>query len=90
MRMILAAAFAIVSFQAAAKDLKELFAELIQSRGFQCPHIEHATAQGNDAYGKVVKMRCGQGDNRGNPIYFRVTEVGTLPNVDYRIEPWHE
>jgi hypothetical protein len=90
MRLILAAAFAIVSFQAAANDLKELFARLIRSHGFQCPTVESATSFGNDHYGKVVKMSCGQGDNRGNPIYFRVTEVGTLPNVDYRIEPWHD
>jgi hypothetical protein len=90
MRLILVIAFTISSFAVAAEDLKELFAQLIRSRGFQCPHVESATAYGNDHYGKVVKMSCGQGDNRGNPIYFRVTELGTLPNVDYRIEPWRD
>jgi hypothetical protein len=90
MRSILATAFAIVTFHAAASDLKELFAQLIQSRGFNCPHVETSTSQGVDAYGKVVKRWCGQGDNRGNPIYFRVTEMGTPPNVNYRIEPWHD
>jgi hypothetical protein len=91
MRLMLATAFAIVTFRAAgADDLKSLFAQLLQQRGFNCPHVETSTPQGNDAYGKVVKMWCGQGDKRGNPIYFRVTEVGTLPDVDYRIEPWRD
>jgi hypothetical protein len=89
--IVVAVAFVLMSLaRVEAADIKELFAELIRQYGFQCPSIQNVTSYGNDAYGKVVKIWCGQGDYRGNPIYFRVTEVGTLPNVNYRIEPWHD
>jgi hypothetical protein len=91
MRPIIVAAIALVPLQhVLAQDIKDLFAQLIRLYGFQCPAIQSVVPYGNDHYGKVVKIWCGQGDHRGNPIYFRVTEVGSLPNVTYRIEPWRD
>ena len=89
-RLLALPVFALAAFEAGADDAKDLLAKLIRLHGFQCPSIQAIDSYGNDAYGKVVKIWCGQGDYRNNPIYFRVTETGTLPNVGYRVEPWRD
>ena len=88
MRWILIVASVLFSFGAAAEDINDLFGQLIRGRGFDCPIVKSVTLMGNDAYGKIAKMWCGSADNRGNPVYFRVTEIGNPRS--YRIEPWHD
>lgn len=97
-RILIAASLTFVSTMALAQDnqakVRDLVGQLIRMNGYACPAVEGATNYGNDAYGLVMKVWCGQADRLGKPIYFRVTQsANKIPGLGYpniTVVPWHD
>lgn len=70
-----------------SSDAQAVLTQLIQGRGYNCPLVKLARAEGQDAYGAVTKIRCGPIGQDGvyEALVFRVT---IRPNNTYLVAPW--
>jgi hypothetical protein len=75
------------------EEVGRKFGELIRHKGMNCPEGKLAVPKGEDAYGKVYQVFCGQvgvsplSGAGGGLVAFRLT---FKPNNDFIVLPWFD
>lgn len=73
------------------EDIGKKFGTLITRKGYNCPEGKFAAPKGQDAYGQVYWVVCGEKGKdpfkEGAIMQFRLT---FKPNKDFIVQPWVE
>lgn len=71
---------------ALAPEMLDQLAGAIAAEGFNCPAAKYALSEGDDAYGKVMRIYCGAED--GTTDSFASFRFTIKPDESYTVAVW--